>query len=226
MRTRYDVDFEPGSDEFWAASDELFDRFMSAKDDHLEELRQLVAATGGPALDGSLESLKAVEQWFLDVTSGPFDDGADWMPVWLPPVGEVSKTGLSEAVALRMDERVGIYYGEVAISELEGSQWVCWRAQRAYDAGSGWVALDVGRYPSRLDPLYMMRLIRERHDPGQPGASLSLRLYQERWKRRDYIKEHGKLNFQVAPAGPEAGKGRGATRWMRSDRSRIRLGLT
>ncbi|MDR2372634.1 MAG: hypothetical protein LBD77_00730 [Bifidobacteriaceae bacterium] len=150
------VPYDLGTKKFWAASDELFDRFMSTQRAHVDELRELVAATGGPPLLGTPASLVGLERWFLDVTSGPFDDGADWAPTWTVLGGKANKdTGLSRDVLVRMQERVAIYYADVLIDQLPGSQWVCWRDTQCNTPRSGKFTLDIGVYPGAARPIWV-----------------------------------------------------------------------
>ncbi|MDR1393078.1 MAG: hypothetical protein LBJ62_03800, partial [Bifidobacteriaceae bacterium] len=71
-----------GSYGYWVVQDILFDRFMATRPARLEELSRLVAGSGGPVLDGSVESLAELDEWLRGVLRGPFDDGVDWDVVW------------------------------------------------------------------------------------------------------------------------------------------------
>ncbi|MDR1187270.1 MAG: hypothetical protein LBK95_07425, partial [Bifidobacteriaceae bacterium] len=59
----YDNPYNLGTRGWWAVQDILFDRFMAGRPGHLEELRGLVATTGGPALDGTRGSLAGMDEW-------------------------------------------------------------------------------------------------------------------------------------------------------------------
>jgi hypothetical protein len=232
--------YKLGTKKYWAVADALFERFTATMPERRGELEELAGATGGPALDGSPASLGPLEEWYLRVTSGPFDDGAAWEPTWQGLGGDTHKqTGLSMDVFWRLVERVAVYYADVAMAVLPGSRWVCWRAELSHVPMAGAFLLDIGAYPHASNPLNMVRRIvagREYHAepnpsgrprlPAYPWASLPGQLDRDRRLRDERVAEHGGLLFQAAPTGPAAGKGRGPYKGRLRSEAQIKLGLT
>jgi hypothetical protein len=239
LTTAIDSPYDLGTKGFWVVQDVFFDRFMATRDDHLAELHELTAETGGPALDGTPESLGPLEAWWKELLRGPFADGSDWYIAWRgreDPV-EILDNGWSRAASGRMRERIALYYAEVAMAALPGSQWVCWRSKASHDIAAGDFALDVGAYPARASPLSAVGFVRSSildssRDPADPEYepvqvySLDFWLGAHTERREEYLSTGKKLNFQKAPTGPEAGKGRGPYKGRRESEMRIKMGWT
>ncbi|MDR2566584.1 MAG: hypothetical protein LBC97_11140, partial [Bifidobacteriaceae bacterium] len=125
--------FNLGTRGFWAFFDAMFDRFVSAGPERVDELRRLADATGGPVLDGTPGSLGLLDDWLrvAVVAGADWDDGADWLPVWTRVTEPWPlPRGMRWPEFLRLEERVAFYFADVLMSQLPGAKWVCWRDER------------------------------------------------------------------------------------------------
>ncbi|MDR2454366.1 MAG: hypothetical protein LBD51_07475, partial [Bifidobacteriaceae bacterium] len=145
-----------GTRAYWAFRDEVFDMFMETRVERLAQFRELVAATGGPRLDGSAGSMGLLDDWLaVPVSAGPdWDDGADWLPVWgvLPTAAEPLPWGMDFPSHYRLKEWLALYHAEVLIGALPGSKWVCWRAEEFNLMRTGDILVDIGTFPIPADP--------------------------------------------------------------------------
>jgi hypothetical protein len=239
LDTSLDSPYPLGTVGWWVVQDVFFDRFMATKDDHLAELHELTARTGGPVLDGTAGSLAPLEAWWKELLRGPFDDGWNWDVEWRgrEDPAEVLDNGWSVAVMGRMQERITLYCANVLIAALPGSQWVCWRSKTSHDIAAGDIALDIGTFPGRANLITAVGFVRdtiqywlqESPDPrDRPMHDYSLGLFFDLTvdEREKYLASGKKLNFQKAPTGPEAGKGRGPYKGRRESELRIKMGWT
>ncbi|MDR2566582.1 MAG: hypothetical protein LBC97_11130 [Bifidobacteriaceae bacterium] len=230
-----DNPFNLGTRGYWAFQDALFDRFMAAKPQRLDELRTLVADTGGPELDGSPESLGLLDDWLSRLMAhGQWDDPADWLPVWarLPTGAGPLPLGLERPPYYRLQERLAFYLGDVLISQLPGSQWVCWREREFNLNRTGEFLLDKGTFPTPAAPLdsaasAMASVWPTLLDPSdrdyEPTKKYTLRSEFDRHvlRRLEWEAEGRPLDFQAAPTGDGAGVNRGP---YKGSRIRAKIG--
>jgi hypothetical protein len=221
---RWDNPFRLGTRGYWAVQDAIFDKFMATHDQCIEELRHLVRSTGGPDLDGSVESLGPLNDWLkIPVLMGAkWDDGYDWWPTWTR-IYDPEDRDPGEMNTLqyhRLEGRVAFYYADVLISQLPGSKWVCWRAEEFNVGRTGDFLADIGTFPTPADPLRTGRRCivaswQDTLDPGNPNYcppgedTLIKRLHSDLGTRTQRLLKGRSLDFQAAPTGDEAGINRG-----------------
>ncbi|MDR1426534.1 MAG: hypothetical protein LBJ08_02075, partial [Bifidobacteriaceae bacterium] len=186
--------------------------------------RHLVRSTGGPDLDGSVESLGPLNDWLkIPVLLGAkWDDGYDWWPTWCR-IYDPDRRDPGEMNILqyhRLEGRVAFYYADVLISQLPGSKWICWRAEEFNVGRTGDFLVDIGTFPTPADPLITARrcivtLWRATNDPDSPNYSppgkytLMKELQRHSSYRLERLLKGRELDFQAAPTGDEAGINRG-----------------
>jgi hypothetical protein len=220
-----------GTRRWWRAQDSLFEQFIDTREAHLAELDELTAADG-LKLDRSPQSLVELDDWVRGVFQRPFDDGASWKPVWtmIDPDEDMGH-GWTYHQLMRLMDRLAWYYGEVAMGLQPGARWVCWRDRTHDEPLAGKPMVDMGIYQRPLDALnagkYVIRSIWQTTRPPEAddyrptqeetlGGSLT-----EFLDRRDsHLRVDPKLNFQGAPTGRLANRGRGPykgkiVRWVR-----------
>ncbi|MDR1426250.1 MAG: hypothetical protein LBJ08_00605 [Bifidobacteriaceae bacterium] len=219
-----DNPFRLGTRGYWAVQDAIFDKFMATHDQCIEELRQLVRSTGGPDLDGSVESLGPLNDWLkIPVLLGAkWDDGYDWWPTW-GRIYDPDRPDSAEMNTLqyyRLEGRVAFYYADVLISQLPRSKWVCWRAEEFNVGRTGDFLVDIGTFPTPADPLSIVRPCafapwRASLDPSDPNYSppanctLTTEFQSDLGIRTRWLLKGRPLDFQAAPTGDEAGINRG-----------------
>jgi len=72
----------PGFHASWNDADSAFASFIEALPLRREQLLARLSETGGPELDSSLESLDALNEWYIRIAFADEDDGMDWWPMW------------------------------------------------------------------------------------------------------------------------------------------------
>ncbi len=97
----------------------------------LERLRRRVDRTGGPELDGSLESLGGLGAWFVDQLAKDEPDGLVGHPRWwVPrpprPSPYADNRRLTDG-QLRLVDEVGAYLATVLQQHLPQAQWIVFR---------------------------------------------------------------------------------------------------
>lgn len=202
----------------WEDADAAFDRFVESLPERREQLRQRLAATGGPELDGSLESLTPLMRWYYSVALQDVEDGMDWWPEWLPPhdptfqLNDEYPRRLSPQF-VRLWELVGVYIGDVAQPLVPHARWVCWRSKAARELTAGAFVLDFG---DALFPFAALAAANRnlsmwyiQHGSGgyydkpldpdviEPGL-------RNRIVERDTLRKDRPLTWQKAPTGPDA----------------------
>ncbi|MDR2566469.1 MAG: hypothetical protein LBC97_10555 [Bifidobacteriaceae bacterium] len=80
MRNRFENPRGLDSRAWYAVQDRLFDRFAAQIPGCRVRLREMVAADGGPELDGSVRSLEPLGEWAVDWVRREPEDGEDWLP--------------------------------------------------------------------------------------------------------------------------------------------------
>ncbi|MDR1427313.1 MAG: hypothetical protein LBJ08_06100 [Bifidobacteriaceae bacterium] len=216
----WDNPFKRETRGYWAVQDTVFDKFMATHDQCVEELCQLVRSTGGPELDGSVQSLEPLNDWLeIPILLGAkWDDGYDWWPTWAS-VQDPNFRAPGEMSILqyfRLQGRIAFYYADVLISQLPGSQWVCWREGRYTTERTGSFLLDIGTAWTPADPLgsafgCIYASWKASLDPTDPrhaplGESTLMKEFEsDSLRRMDWLSEGRELTFQPAPTGRAAG---------------------
>lgn len=220
-RNIYDNPHRIDSKAWYRFQDELFDVFMGQIPQFREELKRIAAADGGLELDGSVDSLDALNAWVIDWARREPDDGATWWPMHQPRP-DPSWTGLSELgtrtispQAARMIERISVYFADVVMGLVPGSRWVCWRGSKVGERFAGSHVLDVGVPTMPIPALAKgasgwgnayMSCFDETHFAYRPPDPGALRWQVERvLGGLESHREKGlEQVFQPAPTGPEA----------------------
>lgn len=202
----------------WEEAEAAFDRFYSLLPERREQLRTRLRATGGPDLDGSLETLTPVMRWYIDTALEDADDGMDWWSEWLAPNNPHFKPDEDNPrqpspQLVRLWEMVGIYVADVVQPLVPHARWVCWRAKAATELTAGAFALDFGDqlFPFDVFPAANAGLVNwyiyygtghRRERPINPDEfEPALR---ERVLRRETLRRGRPLTWQKAPTGPDA----------------------
>ncbi|MFS0705008.1 hypothetical protein AB6N23_10850 [Cellulomonas sp. 179-A 9B4 NHS] len=204
----------------WEEADAAFEAFAVVVPDRRRELAERVAATGGPDLDRSVESLDAVNRWFIaQVLDRPAPPDVDYRPAWMPPTNPDYRwrPGLAYPAPgwlLLLWEQVGVYVGDVMTTQVPGARWVCWRDRQKRHISNGKPVVDVGVPTGASDTLAcanagVLRAWSERDlpggvdvpDPGRQRAFVEAVLA----RRAAYLEEHP-ARWQAAPTGPRASR--------------------
>jgi hypothetical protein len=169
---------------WYGVQDRLFEMFMARVADNRVRLRQMVAADGGPELDGSLGSLTGLGEWFCGWARRDPDDGESWESVRVnhKVSREVNVLGLrgGSPQLERMEDRVAVYLGDVVMGLVPHSRWVCWRGDAVGDRFAGDIVVDVG-------------------DPDQP---FNAPLFAGWVCGAAYITSYDESNFHFKPENP------------------------
>jgi hypothetical protein len=137
----------------WAEADAHFEAFVAGLPERREQLVQRLTETGGPTLDGTLEGLDALNEWYIATALADEPDGMDWLPTWLPISGDFGRGPDGERLispqVYRLWELVGVYLGDLALARFPDSRWVCWRDPSQGMVFNGEPIIDVGlpRFP-------------------------------------------------------------------------------
>lgn len=201
----------------WEVADREFEAFIGELDLRRFQLRERLAATGGPELDGSLNSLTPLALWYFDAAMRDDDDGMEWWPRWLPPrdpqrTPPEGERDLSPQF-VRLQELVAVYLADVILPWIPHARWVCWRSKSVWDVANGGFVVDVGDATFPFGPLWVV----------DPKLSLAYMQPREAAKhlwgvspqdietsaRRKIIERDARLNgrpvtWQKAPTGPDA----------------------
>ena len=204
----------------WEEADAHFEMFMTVLPQRRAELAELVAGTGGPVLDRSIESLIPLNEWFIErVLEGPVPVDVAYRPAWLDPPNPLfcPTPGGPRAAAgwlLLLWEQVSVYVGDVLLAAVPGSRWVCWRSRSKAGIDSGWPVVDFGLAPDRNGNAIMIAnagVLRswsyqgtgDRDDVRPDSTDMHDRLRGVLAFRESYLSEHP-TRWQAAPTGPGA----------------------
>ena len=203
----------------WEEADARFDRLMAVLPERREQLRARLAETGGPELDGTRGSLREANEWFIRVAFEGEPDGMDWFPEWLPARREVTPPDGERPVPLpiyRLWELLGIYIGDVMVSEVPGSRWVCWRSKYPRAGENGCPVIDFGVRTICFDALSaanggVIRSYRYHGYGGEFDGAADPGAYEDifdRWLRfrAENLEREGRESWQKEPTGPGARK--------------------
>lgn len=208
----------PDFHESWDAADAKFDQFIASIPERREQLRELVASTGGPELDGTPASLQLLNDWSIEFGLSDQDDGMDWWPRWkyrMTPGEQAQKRTIPVPDKVyRLWELTGIYFADMCLAQDPSLQWVCWRGSHRIDIKNARFILDQGLLHEPLDPLTLgnvgvIRTISQRElrpDLAHPNPN---QLYDwfSRWvNQRHELYETKPRSWQAAPTGRKANK--------------------
>ena len=204
----------------WEEADAHFAAFMATVPERRVELAQRVAETGGPVLDRSVDSLLAVNEWFIEqALDRPDAPDVQHRPAWMsPPNPDFEPNWLNpRPPAGWLDllwEQVSVYVGDVFITAVPGSRWVCWRSRTKSHIDNGWPAIDIGAAPDIKGNAIMIAnagVLRswthqgtgDRDDVRPDPTDMHTRLRGVLRSREEYLAEHP-MRWQAAPTGPKA----------------------
>ena len=96
-------------------------------------LRDHLRDTGGPEVDGRLESLAALGAWFLQhIEAKPDSAAEEWIPAWWDPNAPLADSGSEHpgpftGQQLRLIDEVHAYVAEVILNEILGAEWTIYK---------------------------------------------------------------------------------------------------
>ncbi|WP_062077624.1 hypothetical protein [Demequina globuliformis] len=141
----------------WKDADAKFDGFVASIPERRQQLRDLMAATGGPELDGTPASLQLLNDWVIEFGLSDQDDGMDWWPLWLYRMTSEERAKKRTIPvpdkAYRLWELTGIYFADMCLTHDPTMQWVCWRGDHPIDIHNAQFYLDQGLAYRPMDPL-------------------------------------------------------------------------
>lgn len=208
----------PGFHASWNDADSAFASFIEALPLRREQLRARLAETDGPELDGSLESLDALNEWYIRIAFADEDDGMDWWPMWDlprdPPPVSSAIARVAPPHLIRLWELVAIYVGDLALARTADARWVCWRGQSRHDAYNARPVIDCGFKYVPFDPVGIanagvVKAYVQQGDgtqPSTPPPPGELRRKLEKWLTfRIGLLNSEPQTWQKAPSGRGAG---------------------
>lgn len=77
----------------WAEADAHFEAFLVELPTRREQLVRRLAETDGPVLDGSVEGLESLNEWYIATALADQPDGMDWLPTWIAHPGDPERRG-------------------------------------------------------------------------------------------------------------------------------------
>ena len=112
-------------------------------------LRNRLSGPGDPQLDGSVESLDAVNEWFLMHIKEPKEMGTADLPSWWDPARPTAESGVPgsgpfTSSQLELINEVQAYLGEVLTTAIPDAHWVIYKGHKR-DFRNGLTMLEVGR---------------------------------------------------------------------------------
>jgi len=203
----------------WDAADAAFDQFMADVPLRRDQLRERLTVTGGPVLDGTVESLDVLNEWYIETALSGEPDGMDWWPVWMKRpqpatrrIPGVTGNPIPDDV-IRLWELVSVYVGDVLLPLIPHSRWVCFRAKNYREVINGRPIIDMGDPDWPSDPISVgnanvprmvsFRGTGHRFDTRPESHFLSdgVLVKVRRFKAG---RDAGTLKWQKAPTGPDA----------------------
>lgn len=116
-----------------------FARWTQAEPVRRRELHELAARTGGPALDGALDSLRPFNVWLLERSREAMTDEAPGRPEWVWSVSAKIPDSL-----WRLTDLAATYVADVLRAQVPEASWVCFRSSDKRDDRNGKPMLDLG----------------------------------------------------------------------------------
>ena len=112
-------------------------------------LRNRLSGPGDPQLDGSVESLDAVNEWFLTRIKEPKETETADLPSWWDPARPTAESGVPgsgpfTSSQLELINEVQAYLGEVLTTAIPDAHWVIYKGHNR-DFRNGLTMLEVGR---------------------------------------------------------------------------------
>ena len=128
---------------------ELHEAYVRELEPALARLRIRLSGPGDPQLDGSIESLDAVNEWFLTLIKERHETETVDLPSWWNPASptdesDIPGSGPFTLVQLALIDEVQAYLGEVLIAAIRGAHWVIYKGSKR-DFRNGLTMLEVGR---------------------------------------------------------------------------------
>ena len=205
--------------ESWEAVDADFDQFVADMPLRRAQLRERIAATRGPELDGSLESLRPLNVWYIRTALSGEPDGWDWWPLWLErsapptnPMPHVFGNPVPDDV-IRLWELVAVYVGDVMLPLMPPSRWVCFRARQFREVINGQPMIDRGDRTFPANPITIAnagvpRAVSHRGTGSRfdkPADPTELVTHVATTVQGfEAARQAGTLKWQKAPTGPDA----------------------
>lgn len=128
---------------------ELHDEYVAGLEPALKRLRARLCAPGDPQLDGSIESLDAVYEWFLTHIKERHETELVELPSWWDPArptyeSSAPGSGPFTSAQLALINEVQAYLGEVLTIAIPGAHWVIYKGHKR-DFRNGLTMLEVGK---------------------------------------------------------------------------------
>ncbi|WP_062071243.1 hypothetical protein [Demequina sediminicola] len=202
----------------WEEADSKFEEFVASIPERRQQLRTLMANTGGPELDGTPASLQVLNDWAIEFGLSDQDDGMDWWPQWRPritPEQQAQKRTIPvPAKVYRLWELTGLYYADMCLAHDPTMQWVCWRGDDPIDINNARFELDQGIASDPCGALQIgnvgiIRTISQRELRPDMAYPEPTRLYDfySRWvSKRVHQFDTEPRTWQAAPTGRKANK--------------------
>ncbi len=133
-----------------ATAQVYLDRYVASLPDLRARLALRLETTGGPVVDGSLQSVDKLDPWYKHEIQRPSPDGLDDVPLWW----DSTKPGLAPSdVQLRLVDEVGAYLASVLQHVAGGAEWAV-RKQRggARTVGHHTTVLRLGPKGAQVEP--------------------------------------------------------------------------
>ena len=125
---------------------ELHEAYVRELEPALARLRLRLSRPGDPQLDATVESLDAVNGWFLTLIKERHVTKTVELPAWWDPLPALGAPGSGPFTSsqLALIDEVQAYLGEVLIAAIPGAHWVIYKGSKR-DFRNGLTMLEVGR---------------------------------------------------------------------------------
>jgi hypothetical protein len=129
--------------------EELHEVYVGGLESARDRLRARLSAPGDPQVDGSVESLDAVNGWFLTHIKERSDTETVELPSWWDPDKPTAETAEGRnrpftSSQLALIDEVQAYLGEVLSTAIPGAHWVIYKGHKR-DFRNGLTMLEVGK---------------------------------------------------------------------------------
>ncbi|WP_421742953.1 hypothetical protein [Cellulomonas sp.] len=122
-----------------AEAEAVFARWTQAEPERRRELHELAARTDGPALDGTLDSLRPLNVWLLERSREAMTDATPGRPEWVWS----ESTRIPDSLR-RLTDLAATYVADVLRAQEPGAHWVCFSTTDSRDDRNGLPMLDLG----------------------------------------------------------------------------------
>ncbi|PPK94235.1 hypothetical protein CLV92_108137 [Kineococcus xinjiangensis] len=110
--------------------------YVAALPELVERLRRRAERTGGPVLDGGVDSVQPLGGWFFEQLAADAEDGLSEYPMWWQPGAENSKGFFGEPAPslrqVRLIDEVAAYLAHVVQASVPEAQWTIYRRDPKY----------------------------------------------------------------------------------------------